>query len=422
MTSDLLVRLAERGSTTVTGETWQQLTADRSFWRLVEQNVVTVESPGSERVVLKGGCYVGRASIGNVTLELHPKISGSLEQLLPHATHGAFRSRRASAPANELNELTALLIEQLVDAVSDYLQQGRRFQYGRRKETGSLVAGKLDVTKTMRLRARGMGHRIAFERQILDYATDTNRVLLAALLEAERIGDTIPIPEDVRTKGRRFSQVFSDCRDVEVLFGRRSQLAGKAASLAEGAEDPSTKDLLSLASAVLGHLAPSFDSAAAGTVPRSWFLNLESLFEDAILDLLRSIASRPGHDLSVTHGRENPKPVFPRKEDRYRAEPDIVLTTGSGKTTVGDVKYKDWTETPAQSDLYQLLIHAAAFDGEEAFLVYPSQRWQVAELGASGTGCRVWSFAVDLDEMPRTIGKVLVELGLARSPEIHPAA
>lgn len=405
-----LVRLQERGDQRLESGVWQELAAEPAFWRLVEENVLRVEAPSAQSAHLRAGGYVGRATIGDITVEIHPKIEGSLAALLPYATHGAFQVRRAPAPAEELNELTGLLVEQLVDAITSYVSRGRDFRYSSRQETGSLVSGKIDMTRTMRLRARGLGHQVAFDRQVLDYSLDKNRLLLAALIEVERIEKTVSLPPSVKQRTRRLSQLFSDCRDIQVLFGQRAKLADRAAQLAAESDDPSEQDLLSLAAAVLGHLAPSLDSGGPGSVPRSWFLSLERLFEDALLNLLRDCASAPGHCFEISHGREAPKPVLPDEPDQFSAEPDVVVHVDRGPTLIGDVKYKDWTTRPAHADLYQLLSHAAAYDAETAFLLYPSDQYQRINLGPSATGCGVRLFSVNVGDLPRGIGETLLDL------------
>lgn len=108
-----------------------------------------------------------------------------------------------------------------------------------------------------------------------------------------------------------------------------------------------------------------------------------------------------------------PSAIFANEAQQFRANPDLVLVGQQGAAAIGDVKYKIWTGSASASDVYQLLVHAAAFKTGTAFLVFPHREFFARDLGISATGCRTWLFAVDVLKLPEHLGLALQRLGLS---------
>ncbi len=412
-----VIRVPERGYADVPRPLWTRLAGDAAFWRLVEAGILSISHPSQLGIRLHGSCHVGRAVLGGMTVELHEKVPGALRSLLGHTTHDAFRVERLAAPTSELGVLAALLVRQFLSAVSTYVSLGREFVYSTELRTGSLVGGRIDITRSLRLRARGLGHRLAFEKNVISFATKLNLTILAALREIENIAALVDIPASDLAESRALSMLFADCRTTEILFGRRADLARTAQAVAE---DPSTplphRDIAALAGTILAH--ESFEAASSisqRSAPRAWFLNLETLFETAVLNIL----ARLSHGmLTVTHGRKRPERVFESDPREFRANPDLVLRDAGITVAVGDVKYKTWTGTAIAGDIYQLLVHASAFRTTTAFLVFPSDCFLERRLGAAVTGATTSLFSVDVRDLSSGLSAVLNALGLVPSPAI----
>jgi 5-methylcytosine-specific restriction endonuclease McrBC regulatory subunit McrC len=341
-------------------------------------------------------------------MELREKIDGALAALLAHATHDAFKIHRVAAPGSELGDLAALIVHQLLDSIVVYATRGRDFRYARQRRVGSLIGGKIDMTRSLRLRARGLGHLFVFEKNVLSHNTPLNRVLSATLREVERLQTLIDIRSDDIARARGLAMLFSDCLDAELLFARREHFVTQANSLlGSGLPDP-VKDMVALAAVVLSHESFETSASAASHLPRAWFLNLETLFEAAVRKSLAQIA--PDGWL-VLRGRDEQHRVF---SGEYEAHPDLVVRCGGNVFAVGDVKYKDWHGSATASDVYQLLVHASSFGSSRAFLVYPSDRFEVRSLGRSATGAETWFFGVDVRDLQTGIELVAETLGLEK--------
>lgn len=408
-----VIRVPERGTVDVPMASWREASRSPVFWSLVERRVVTVEQLRGGRVRLTGGCYVGRSQVADgLILEMHEKVAGSLAALLHFASGTDFRVEHVPGPSSELGPLIALLVTQFVESVRRYAARGRLFMYEKLSMKGSLVGGRLDVTRTVRLWARGLRHLAAFDKNVVTFDLPINRTVLSGLREVERIGRLIQLPRDVVARVRTMALLFDDCRNAEVLFGARAEAARRAEELAESASDKGVADMLALAAIILSHESFEHDSAFAGTAPRSWFLNLETLFERAVRETMRSAVGATG---SVVSGRSSPPPIFPPRSDAFRANPDLVIRQGTSSPCIGDVKYKQWSRLPSASDVYQLLVHASAFDAKQAFLVFPGDDFEVHVLGESVTGARTSTYGVDVRALDVHIKAMLQDLGVLSS-------
>lgn len=405
------IRVPERGSADVPRAAWTALAAADSFWRLVDRGVISVSSPSRGRFRLHGSCYVGRAHLGETVLEVHEKVEGALRALLSFATGNAFRLERLPSPASELGPLLTLLVHQFLEEVTTYVSAGRECHYSRRHEVGSLVGGRIDTTLTAQLWARGLRHLISFERNVLTYDTPTNRVVLTALREVERLARVLAMPTTDTVRARTLTMLFSDCRDARTLFCERGELARMAQDTVRAYASARTRDLLSLAGVILAHESFEHMAAPSGTVPRAWFLNLENVFELAVRTVLQDLC---GDGYTVEPGGRFVRPIFERASSEFRARPDIVIRAFDGFAAVGDVKYKEWTGRAAADDLYQLLVHAAAFGSPLCFLIYPGDAFDMRFLGKSATGVETWLLAPEVGRLAEDLEKGVAAMGLAK--------
>lgn len=402
------IRLPERGSVDVSAHVWQKLAKSASFWALVEREVVRARQVAGGKARLLGGCYVGRSQVAeDLVLEVHEKVTGSLSALLDFAYGSDFRIERLRSPSTDLGDLVALLASHFVEATRQYAARGRQFGYITKPMRGSLVGGRLDVTRTLQLHARGLRHLAAFEKNAITFDLPINRVLLAALREVDRMQTLIPIPSDIVVKARGMAMVFDDCRGPEVLFGRKADMVDQADRLGTTAKDRGTSDLMALAAIILSNESFEQGVPQRGIAPRAWFLNLETLFEKAVREAM-------SHALQgvamVTTGRSKPARIFTEHQN-FRANPDLVVKqSDTDRVMAGDVKYKRWSGSPKTPDVYQLLVHASAFNARRAFLVYPGESFETVEFGTASTGAVTTAYTLDVRDLPHQIGLLLEDL------------
>ena len=403
------IGVPERGHVEIDAKLGSQIKASPGFWHLVDEKIISLSQESARRVRLSGSCYVGRVALQAATLDFREKVPGAVGSMLFFATHDTFRIERLPAPASDLGDLAALLIYHFLLAVKRYASAGREFRYRQVRQTGSLVGGRLDITRTVSIRARGLSHLIAFERSTLSHDTIKNRVIATALREVERLAKLIKLEPKQLASARALSLLFADCHDPEVLFAKRESFVKIATSLADRDTHEAGRDLLSLAAIILAHQSFENTYNTSGVVPRAWFLNLENLFQVAVLRVIRKIS--PGR-VTTGSGAGITSKIFDRAGQGYRASPDIVVKSQREVGAVGDVKYKTWTGQPAAPDIYQLLVHTKAFKSNTCFLIYAHESFQVRELGISATGARTWAFAVDIRSLYKDLRQAFMTMGL----------
>jgi 5-methylcytosine-specific restriction endonuclease McrBC regulatory subunit McrC len=405
----MILRVPERGHLEIDAESFSRLANVPAFWKLIDSKLLGVSHIASGRVQLDGNSFVGRAVLADTTLEIAEKIPGALAALLTSATNEAFRLTKMESAASELGDLAALLIATFLNELRAYVTRGRESTYTRRSFTGSLVGGRINLTRTISLRSRGLRHVVSFDKHILSRNTQKNRVFLGALHEIQDLASIINLDDKLIARARELAMIFEDCRDVEVLFARRT-LAERADALLE--QTTTDRDLVALAAVILANASFEYQRPIVGSVPRSWFLNLEVLFEKAVREAIkRAVPSG-----IVQRGADNPRPIFAGEARFYKANPDVVLTYHELVGAVGDVKYKSWSGFANADDIYQLLVHTAAFGATKAFLVYPHDTFEALSLGPSSTGSSVWLFAVDVKNLDRDIRRSLELLQFAQLP------
>jgi 5-methylcytosine-specific restriction endonuclease McrBC regulatory subunit McrC len=406
------VVLIERARSRLSATTWSALKSQPAFWHLVEHRRLRVFQVGENQIQLEATSYVGRASLDSVDIEIREKVSGALATLLKFATHAAFHIDRIESPVTQLGELAALLVREFLLSVRQYVSIGRDFQYSRQPMVSSLSGGRIDIVKTISLRARGFPHLVAFDREFIDRRTPTNRVILAALRETEKLAALIRLSQHDIAMARGLSVFFEDCRDPEIVFGKREGLADVARLLSTEPQQTRHRDLLTLANVLLSHVSFEYAERLSGTLPRAWFLNLETLFESAVRSILAELES-PNFRLQP-RGEHRPS-IF--QERKLTANPDLVLARHDNVVAVGDMKYKyletdGWMKSVKPADLYQLLVHAAAFKARVSFLIYPDQVFDMCDLGISATGCRTFVFKVDVSSLPQSLRKAMEMMNL----------
>ena len=410
-----VIRIPERGSVVLHESQWREVSLNTDFWKLVERGVIAVEQSRAGQVRLAGSCYVGRARIDErYIIEVHEKIEGSLAALVRHASAGSFRYEPLSGPSTGFGPLIELVAVRFVDAVRKYVTRGRRFRYEKQRATGSLVGGRLDVTRTLGLRARGLRHMVAFERQATSHALPENSLLLAALREIERLSTIAVISSDALVRSRGMAMLFDDCRQSETLLASRHGSARMARELAATTTDEVLADALAMAAVLLSHESVEPGASPIGRSPEAWFLNLENLFEAAVRNCLDAAAKTCGH--RVTSAGADRRRVF-GDSDYLRAQPDLVVRNKRACiAAIGDVKYKHWAGTATSSDIYQLLVHAAAFEVGTAFLVFPASGFQVSEYGDAVTGAHVSVYGVDVNSLSEHVSRIMLAIAAGCTP------
>lgn len=402
-----LVSVPERDHCEVSGADWSKLSSSSDFWMLVERGIISVSQRERARVRLSGGKYVGKARFPEIDLEVGEKIPGALNSLLSHSTDSATRVLKGEAAVASGGHFIDLLVHEFLNAASTYVTAGLDFKYQSKLESGSLIGGAIDIRNSIRLRMQGRGHLAAFHRSEISQDTRINRCVLASLREVERIAKVVDLQPGDLDRARFLSMPLSAARTPMVVFGERSQLARDARELASSV-GTDHRDLLLLASTILSGQSFAQTWSSTDSTPRAWFVDLEGLFELAVRRALQKVG---GGTYSISDAKPHERRVFAGLPTKFRANPDVVLASDTGFPAIGDAKYKQWPgiedSLSAHSDIYQLLVHTAAYESHVAFLVYPHDSNEFRELLDSATSCDVLIAGLDISDLESGAAELL---------------
>jgi McrBC 5-methylcytosine restriction system component len=396
------VAVPERNDVEVSLTTWQMMQREPSFWDLVDRGIVDARQLRGGAAKILGSMYVGRAICGNIIVECQEKVPGALIALL-EAALGDFRLLLMPAPRTDFGITISLLVRAFITEVKSYVADGRFWEYKTRRTVSPLIGGKIHMPTTISLRARGIRHQVAFDKPAITYLLDINRLVAAALWEIEILAQLVDLEEVYLTDARRMSAFFEDSHDISTV-GLSSDRP-RMEQLLEDSRSQERGNMVALAQLLLSHSALDPLPPLPGAAPIAWFLNLETLFEQAVR---HSFVAAVGPSGSVTRGSRHNRRVFPESR-ALRADPDLVVVQQTG-SVVGDVKYKAWSKSASPSDLYQLITHASVFDASIAFLIYPDASYDEFDLGYTTAGVRVLLFAVDVRALGADIKRVLERL------------
>jgi 5-methylcytosine-specific restriction endonuclease McrBC regulatory subunit McrC len=397
----------ERGSVSVTSDVWAVLRASKDFARLQERRIVEVAYTNGY-VRLRGTCFVGQARCDGVQINFTEKVPGALASLLGFASRDSFQIAKASSASSGIGSLIALLVDEFLVMVRTYTTSGRQFVFSPVSAKGSLIGGKIDMVKSMRLRAQGFGHVLAFTKSTASYATPVNQLVLAALVEIERLARFVNLGDGALALSRSLCMLYDDCRDASFLSRDRAYLTSQAIRVGDSHPTSLIRDMLSLASILLAHESFEHDRTAGRVIPWTWFINLERLFESAVRIVLKRVTGA-----QLGRGSAAPQPIFDVITSSYRANPDLIVRSPGLGVAIGDVKYKTYEGAKAAaSDVYQLLVHAAAFRAAKAFLVFPGDTFQCRRMGKDAHGIETFFFVVRTNFLDIDLKQVAITLGL----------
>ena len=113
-----------------------------------------------------------------------------------------------------------------------------------------------------------------------------------------------------------------------------------------------------------------FDLIAKGAdyETSSFVLDLADIFEAYVLALSKEVASKVDQSIRVLDGNTNGKGYLFSNTRRYEAKPDVIIQHEGRTIAILDAKYKTRID---ESDRYQIIAHAVAFNTNIAIHVVP---------------------------------------------------
>lgn len=388
-----------------------------SDYRVLEQSDAVLELVGLGALSLvrsratpygvRAGSLVGESVLDfGRRLVIREKVSGSLHALLRWAVPYDFRSAPAPAFVDAGSPVLEVFAARFLDLLARHLQRGRVKEYGRIREQSSRPRGRIDLRRTIQLRSRGIATRVDHQRTVLHADILLNRLLALGLHAVESYVTVAGASVGLTSRARSLAALFDD---VDVLGLQRQPRMAKSGAFESALSDPRAigdiADALSYARALVLNLG-AWPLTEEHLVPESYFLNLETLFEDAV----RQVATEASLGVEVSRGSHLQRPLFVDREAVYVADPDLVMSWPHARPVVADCKYKDLKGLPDHGDVYQLVAHAQAFGSTTATLVYPGTDFAMQVLGTTVGGVAVTWATVRISHLDEDVALLMSNL------------
>jgi 5-methylcytosine-specific restriction enzyme subunit McrC len=353
-------------------------------------------------ICIKADRYVGVVSIGDLTVQIRPKLG---PEYLPSFLRYALGVKRhdtvrdAGVPLAKLGfiDLIAMLFLDEFDAIA---QSGIFQEYRTRDATFSSPKGRIQFSRLARIPAGGsLTVPCRFDEHTHDIPL--NRLLLATLTSLRSAVSDYALAFDLHARSAMLSELCTPAiLDIGLVDACRLAL-NRMSQYYESAVD--------LAALILESMGVSALGERDQTMP-GFLFDMALLFERFVSRLCQDYAP-PG---IVIQSQAATTKAFAYIANPYnwlipRLQPDIVVRDVSGKPVrILDTKYKliAPNNPPTPADLYQLTLYSLGFDRHSAVparIVYPVLTHHTAEpvlmfRGFDGTftGAQVSCFGLDM--------------------------
>jgi 5-methylcytosine-specific restriction enzyme subunit McrC len=343
--------------------------------------VAVTPSDVAGRFDLRPGPVVGVLKVGGQQFAIAPKVG--ISRLLFLVSYALQRSWTGDdlADLDDADTLVDAMAVLYASAVDRALRQGVRRGYVRRHESGTKVRGRLDVATQLR---RHQGRMLPVEIQHDEHTLDTlqNQILLTATLLLR--GLTIRS----RTARQQLARTLGRLEGVTPLDPRRVPLDVVALDRLNAHYAPA----LSMATMIIR--GRSLEAAAGETESTSLLFNMNTVFEDFVVETLREHLG-----LSAGAFPQNAVGKGLRLDEAglIKLKPDLSWWESGRCVFVGDAKYKRLTgEGLKHADLYQLLTYTISTGLPSGLLVYAAGEAEPATHVVNNAGKRLVVTSMDL--------------------------
>jgi hypothetical protein len=402
------LHLVERTTVDIDEQEALGLLADVPFNALIDAGIIEFVRTRGGRFSVRANQFVGHARIGGGNnIAISEKSPGALAGMLPWASPGDLREISVDSNSTNSDALLSVLVERFVFAVSGYINQIRKAYLPHRLPMVS-PRGRIDTQATIRLRARGRRNVVACVPLHLSTVLPANALIALGLLTLESWSGLAGVNSQCIIKARSFLPFFSEFNFHQLRrMGWQTRSREFDRELSSPFRSKELEAALAYGRPIVLHAMSAFGSTPVAAIPSSFFINLETLFEDAVLSCLKDCLG----ERTVQRPTEMTRlPLLEDSPDRYKASPDAVCSLPSGATVVADCKYKTLDGGPSHSDLYQILAHADAYSAKRAIMFFPGDIADRKTLGTSRGGVEVCVATIRCSQMREDIQQLASEM------------
>lgn len=406
----LTITVRERSVTAISESEFRSLERSTRLWNLVDRKLLSLVRSGDIPFGVRAGPHVGEVLVDESTrLVVAEKSPGALRALLSWAAPDDFLELSHPSLVGSTSPVLDAFARAFLTHLGDYLRHGRLRAYVRVREMSAYPRGRIDVRASLALFARGTRGRLVCEHPELTPDLMCNRLVALGLRLIDEYLVVRGGPAELLSIARTYAPLFEDVAWQSIAhsdWGEQRQRFDRA--IEDHSAWPDLASALRYARAIALHLGAWPDTPGADDIPASYFLNLESLFEDAVRSTVTVLTE------DVTKGGSLGVGLFADVGDRYIVDPDIVVGLPPAVRLVADCKYKELEGTPAHPDVYQLVAHCAPLGGTTGLLVYPGTSTEVRYLGLTTSGLKLFYATVAIETLKEALATVLTECGALR--------
>lgn len=319
---------------------------------------------------LRATSYVGRFSLGEVLVTIHPKITGAPLLNLFRYAYG-LRHLDLYGPvdfASSQWSFQDLLIQQLAAEAGELLARGIHRDYERTHADLASPRGRIDFNRYTRTEHTARTTLPCVHHPRSD-DTLINRVLLAGLGLAAALATDVELRAHVRRLGKTLG-----------LTVERIPLDPRAISDAWHAMDRRTvayEPALTLIELLFGGEGLALNEQATPVRLNGFLFDMNRFFQALISRFLHDhLSGVDVHDEYRLKGLFSYEPGHnPRARRPPTPRPDFVVMRGGKMQAVLDAKYRDLWESPLPREmLYQLALYALGRAGDDrvSAILYPT--------------------------------------------------
>lgn len=340
---------------------------DNQLAALRAADLVTVRRAAGGQWKLKAGRKVGAIRIGNIEIEVTPKVGiANMLFFLGYAAHPGFRPEDvAGIPTTGLwPALATSLIRHIRRALASDLLRG----YATVDAALPLVRGRIRFGDHI---AGRPGIPLPIEVQYDEYSKDIpeNRILRTAIRRMLAVPQLRPADQaDLTELDARMAGVTVLPPGTPPPIWHNNRLKARYAPA------------LRLSELILQHC--SADPGAGPHTIAAFVVNMEKVFEAFIGAALReALSAYPGHTETPAKGALDVAQAI-------RIEPDVLHVINGQPVAVFDAKYKiePGAGKPTNPDVYQMLAYCTALNLRIGWIIYaegtePPTTWRIRNSG-----------------------------------------
>ncbi len=320
-------------------------------------------------IFVESNSYVGSIKIGNIQINVSPKIEGIPLYTLLRYAYGLRDLKLFNISEHSIGNFSFfdLLIYELYAEAEDLLRRGIHKSYEKKEEDLFSPRGKIDMN---RLCTQGGLSKNKLPCRYFN--REGNNVLNRTLLAGLKLGLKLVVDIELKAKLQRLCSIMEEEVDDIILTRGNLQLAKNSINR--------LNDRYSAVLEVINILYESqgiqLEDESRCINLRGYFFDMNAFFEKLVGKLLKDcVKEYVVKDQFSLHDMFMYTPGFnPRRRESPTPRPDFALLQGGKVVKLLDTKYRDlWENNLTRNMLYQLAIYAVSGIGDKtATIIYPA--------------------------------------------------